>query len=160
MPSFWSDKRVVVTGGAGFLGSFVADQLRAKGCEQIVVPRSRDYDLVQMDAVKQLYSDAKPDLVIRLAARVGGICANQNSPAEFLYDNVTMAVNAIHAAYENSVERFLFLGSTCIYPREATQPMREDVLLTSPLEPTNEAYALAKITGLKMCQAYRRQYGV
>ena len=114
--SFWTEKRVVVTGGAGFLGSFVVEQLRAKGCKNIVIPRSTDYDLVQMDAVKQLYSDAKPDLVIHLAARVGGIGANQANPGRFFYDNLMMGTQLIEVGRQVGLKKFVALGTICAYP--------------------------------------------
>jgi GDP-L-fucose synthase len=155
-----ANSRVYVTGHMGMVGSAIMRRLARLGITDVVTRTRRELDLRDQTAARSFFAQQRPDVVIFAAARVGGIYANQNFPAQFLYDNVSMATNAIHAAYENRVERFLFLGSTCIYPRNAPQPMPEDSLLTSSLEPTNEAYALAKITGLKMCQAYRRQYGV
>jgi len=127
--------------------------------ELITADRSQ-LNLCDQSAVDRFFADQQPDAVIFAAAKVGGIYANDTYPAEFAYDNVVMAANAIHAAYRHGTARFLFLGSTCIYPRLAPQPIPEDALLTGPLEATNEAYALAKIMGLKLCQYYRRQYGV
>lgn len=126
-----------------------------------LITRTRDQlDLCNQAAVEDFFSTERPDVVVFCAAKVGGIYANDTYPAEFGYENLAMAANAIHAAYHNDVQRFLFLGSTCIYPRDAAQPLTEDALLTGPLESTNEAYALAKIAGLKLCQYYRQQYGV
>ncbi len=119
-----------------------------------------ELDLTDQSAVDTFFQTEKPDAVVFAAARVGGIHANSTYPAEFIYDNLAMTTNAVHAAWQSGVTRFLFLGSTCIYPRMAPQPISEDSLLTSPLEPTNEAYAIAKIAGLKLCQFYRQQYGV
>jgi GDP-L-fucose synthase len=127
----------------------------------ICVTRTRkELDLCNQAAVEDFFVGEKPDVVIHCAAKVGGIHANRTYPAEFMYDNLAMATHVIHSAWRHGVQRLLFLGSSCIYPREAPQPMPEDCLLTSPLEPTNEAYALAKIAGLKLCQHYRNQYGV
>jgi len=120
----------------------------------------RELDLMNQAAVEAFYAAEKPDVAIIAAARVGGIHANNTYPADFLYDNLAIAANTIHAAHAAGVKRLLFLGSSCIYPKHAPQPMPEDSLLTGPLEPTNEAYAIAKIAGLKLCQYYRRQYGV
>lgn len=120
----------------------------------------RELDLTSQAAVEAFYAAEKPDVVIMAAARVGGIYANNTYPGDFIYDNLIVAANTVHSAYRNGVKRFLFLGSSCIYPKHAPQPMPEDCLLTSTLEPTNEAYAIAKITGLKLCQYYRKQYGV
>lgn len=126
-----------------------------------VITRSRGYlDLTRAEQVGDFFAEERPDTVVFCAAKVGGIHANNTYPVQFMTDNLLMSVNAIQAAFEHNVRRFLFLGSTCIYPRLAPQPIREDSLLSSPLEPTNEAYALAKIAGLKLCQYYRRQYGV
>ena len=124
--SFWKDKRVVVTGGAGFLGSFVVDLLRDKGCRQIVVPRSKDYDLVQMDAVQRLYSDARPDLVVHLAARVGGIGANQANPGRFFYDNLMMGTQLIEVGRQRGLKKFVALGTISAYPKFASIPFKED----------------------------------
>jgi GDP-L-fucose synthase len=157
--SFWKDKRVVVTGGAGFLGSFVVDQLRAKGCQQIVIPRSQDYDLVQMDAVKQLYSDAKPDLVIHLAARVGGIGANQANPGRFFYDNLMMGTQLIEVGRQRGLKKFVATGTICAYPKFAPIPFKEDDIWNGYPEETNAPYGLAKKMMLAQSQAYHDQYG-
>jgi GDP-L-fucose synthase len=159
MTAFWKDKRVVVTGGAGFLGSFVVDQLRAKGCHQIVIPRSQDYDLVQMDAVRQLYSDAKPDLVIHLAARVGGIGANQANPGRFFYDNLMMGTQLIEVGRQRGLKKFVATGTICAYPKFAPIPFKEDDIWNGYPEETNAPYGLAKKMMLVQSQAYRQQYG-
>lgn len=159
MTSFWQDQRVVVTGGAGFLGSFVVEQLRAKGCRQIVVPRSADYDLVQMDAVERLYRDASPDLVIHLAARVGGIGANQANPGRFFYDNLMMGTQLIDVGRRRGVKKFVALGTICSYPKFAPIPFKEDDMWSGYPEETNAPYGLAKKMMLVQSQAYRQQYG-
>lgn len=142
------------------VGSAVLRRFRATGCAQIVTRSSKELDLRDQTAVNNFFATERPDAVVFCAAKVGGIHANKTYPAEFIYDNLMMAANSIHSAYENNVERFLFLGSTCIYPRDSIQPIPESELLAKPLEKTNEAYALAKISGLKMCEFYRQQYGV
>ncbi len=157
--SFWSERRVVVTGGAGFLGSCVVDQLRAKGCAEIVVPRSRDYDLVQMDAVQRLYRDAKPDLVIHLAARVGGIGANQANPGRFFYDNLMMGTQLIEVGRQRGLKKFVATGTICAYPKFAPIPFKEDDIWNGYPEETNAPYGLAKKMMLAQSQAYRDQYG-
>lgn len=149
----------MVTGGAGFLGSFVVDQLRAKGCRQIVVPRSQDYDLVQMDAVKQLYRDATPDLVIHLAARVGGIGANQANPGRFFYDNLMMGTQLIEVGRQRGLKKFVATGTICAYPKFAPIPFKEDDIWNGYPEETNAPYGLAKKMMLAQSQAYRQQYG-
>ena len=154
------DKRIYIAGHRGMVGSALVRKLQSMGCEDLVLRTSSELDLRDQDATQRFFELEQPDVVIFAAAKVGGIHANNSYPAEFLYDNLTMATNAIHAAYEYETERFLFLGSTCIYPRLSPQPIPESALLTSELEKTNEAYALAKIAGLKMCQYYRQQYGV
>ncbi len=153
-------KKIFVAGHRGMVGSAVVRALTAAGAPNIVVRSRPELDLTDQAAVTRFFESERPAIVIFAAARVGGIQANSTCPAPFIRDNLAMAVNAIHAAWEADVRRFVFLGSTCIYPRLAPQPMREACLLDGPLEPTNEAYALAKIAGLKMCQFYRRQYGV
>lgn len=157
--SFWSDKCVVVTGGAGFLGSFVVEQLQAKGCRQIVVPRSKDYDLVQMDAVQQLYRDAKPDVLIHLAARVGGIGANQANPGRFFYDNLMMGTQLIEVGRQRGLKKFVASGTICAYPKFAPIPFKEDDIWNGYPEETNAPYGLAKKMMLVQSQAYRQQYG-
>ena len=141
------------------VGSAVMRRLEPTDSELIVRTR-QELDLCCQAAVREFFESERPDTVIFCAARVGGIHANNTYPAEFIHQNLVMASNAIHSAWESGIERFLFLGSTCIYPRESPQPIPESALLTAPLEKTNEAYALAKIAGLKMCQFYREQYGV
>ena len=142
------------------VGSAIVRALRARGFDNLLLRSRFELDLCSADAVREFYSVQKPEVVIVAAARVGGIHANSSYPAEFLHENLAIAHNTIHEAWRSGVKRLLFLGSSCIYPREAPQPMVEECLLTSPLEPTNEAYAIAKITGLKLCQYYRKQYGV
>lgn len=142
------------------VGSAMVRRLEAAGFEHIITRTRSELDLTNAAAVDAFYAESKPDVVIIAAAKVGGIHANNTYPAEFLYDNLALELNLIHGAYRYGVKRLLFLGSTCIYPREAPQPIPEDSLLTAPLESTNEAYALAKIAGLKMCSYYRKQYGV
>ena len=159
MAAFWSDKRVVVTGGAGFLGSFLVEHLRAKDCRAVVVPRSKDYDLVEMDAVRRLYADAKPDVVIHLAARVGGIGANQANPGRFFYDNLMMGTQLIEVGRQLGIKKFVAIGTICAYPKYAPIPFKEDDLWAGYPEETNAPYGLAKKMMLVQSQAYRQQYG-
>jgi GDP-L-fucose synthase len=152
-------KRVFVAGHRGMVGSATVRRLATENCE--IVTASRDeLDLRDQAAVRRWIADRKPDAVILAAAKVGGILANDRSPADFLYENLILATNVIEGAFRSEVQKLLFLGSSCIYPKFAAQPISEDALLTGALEPTNEWYAIAKIAGLKLCQAYRRQYGV
>ena len=141
-------------------GSAVVRQLNKLGHENILLLDRTELDLTSQAAVNDFFQTERPDIVVMAAARVGGIQANDTYPAEFAYQNLAIATNSIHAAYQSGVKRFLFLGSSCIYPKLAPQPLEESSLLTSPLETTNEAYAIAKIAGLKLCQYYRKQYGV
>jgi GDP-L-fucose synthase len=159
MASFWSDKRVVVTGGAGFLGSFVVEQLRTKGCRQIIVPRSRDYDLVEMEAVRRLYADATPDVLIHLAARVGGIGANQANPGRFFYENLMMGSQLIEIGRQRGLGKLVAIGTICAYPKFAPIPFQEDDIWAGYPEETNAPYGLAKKMMLVQSQAYRQQYG-
>jgi GDP-L-fucose synthase len=154
------DQKIYVAGHRGMVGSALVRRFQAAGCDQLLLRTRQELDLISQSEVDRFISQEKPDLVIVAAAKVGGIYANKTYPAEFLYENLQIAANTIHAAYRHGVKRLLFLGSSCIYPKHAPQPMPEDSLLTSPLEPTNEAYAIAKIAGLKLCQYYRQQYGV
>lgn len=151
-------KRVFVAGHRGMVGSAVVRRLASERCEVLTVGR-REVDLRHQAEVENWLAANKPDVVFVTAATVGGIHANATRPAEFLYDNLAIETNLIHGAYKSGVKKLLFLGSTCIYPRLAPQPMKEEDLLTGPLEPTNQWYAIAKIAGIKMCDAYRRQYG-
>ncbi|MEA3048101.1 MAG: GDP-L-fucose synthase, partial [Sphingomonadales bacterium] len=151
-------KRVYVAGHRGMVGGAIVRRLAREDCTILVADRG-EVDLRDPAAISAWMAREKPDLVFLAAARVGGILANDSYPAEFLYDNLMIAANVIHAAHEIGVEKLLFLGSSCIYPKFARQPMSEDQLLTGPLEPTNEWYAIAKIAGIKLTQAYRRQYG-
>jgi len=142
------------------VGAAVVRQLTAVGFTNLLLKSRTELDLMNQASVNQFFAEHHPEVVVFAAAKVGGIHANNSFPAEFLYQNLIMASNAVQAAWQHGTKRFLFLGSTCIYPRLAPQPIGESSLLTSPLEPTNEAYAIAKIAGLKLCQFYRRQYGV
>jgi GDP-L-fucose synthase len=150
-------KRVWVAGHRGMVGSALVRRLEPEACTILTVDRD-SVDLTRQEQVERWMSGAKPQAIFLAAAKVGGILANDRSPARFLYDNVAIAANVIHAAAVNQVEKLLFLGSSCIYPKFAPQPIPESALLTGPLEPTNEWYAIAKITGLKLCQAYRKQF--
>ncbi len=158
MASFWADKRVVVTGGAGFLGSVVVAQLRVRGCSKIVVPRTQDYDLVEMSAVKRLYDDAAPDLVIHLAARVGGIGANQANAGKFFYDNLMMGTQLMEIGRRRGLKKFVALATICAYPKFTPVPFKEDDLWIGYPEETNAPYGLAKKMLLVQSQAYRQQY--
>jgi len=159
MTGFWSDKRVVVTGGAGFLGSFVVEKLKARGCADIFVPRSKDYDLVQMEAVMRLYADAKPDMVIHLAAVVGGIGANRENPGKFYYDNLMMGTQLIEVGRQTGLSKFVATGTICAYPKFTPVPFKEEDLWNGYPEETNAPYGLAKKMLLVQSQAYRAQYG-
>ncbi|MBU2980661.1 GDP-L-fucose synthase [Lentibacter algarum] len=151
-------KRVFVAGHRGMVGSAVCRRLAGEGCE--VLTAGRDVmDLRNQASVTDWFGREKPDAVFLAAAKVGGILANDTAPADFLYDNLMIEANVIKASFDTGVEKLMFLGSSCIYPKLAEQPMREDALLTGPLEPTNEWYAIAKIAGIKLCQAYRKQHG-
>lgn len=151
-------KRVWVAGHRGMAGSAIVRRLKSEGCEILTVGRG-ELDLRRQAEVERWVAERQPQAVFLAAAKVGGILANNSRPAEFLYDNLAIETNVLHAAYQARVEKLLFLSSSCVYPRLAPQPMKEEALLTGPLEPTNEWYAVAKIAGMKLCQAYRRQYG-
>jgi len=151
-------KRVWVAGHQGMVGSALLRRLMQEDCTALIVERA-EADLRRQEQVEGWMSEARPQAVFLAAAKVGGIAANETAPVPFLYDNLAIATNVMHAAAETGVEKLLFLGSSCIYPKLAPQPIPEDALLTGPLEPTNEWYAIAKIAGIKLCQAYRRQYG-
>lgn len=154
------DSRIFVAGHRGMVGSAVVRALQQRGYNQLILRTRQELDLCDQAAVRAFFQKEKPEYVIVAAARVGGIHANNTFPAEFIHENLASAHNVIHESWSSGVKRLLFLGSSCIYPREAPQPMKEEHLLTGPLEPTNEAYAIAKIAGLKLCQFYRKQYGV
>lgn len=153
-----SDK-IYVAGHNGMVGSAIVRNLQAKGFSNIIYRSSKELDLRNQQAVNNFFATEKPDFVFLAAAKVGGILANNTYRAEFIYDNLMMEVNIIHAAYANHVKKLLFLGSSCIYPKNAPQPLKENYLLTGELEPTNEPYAIAKIAGIKLCDAFRSQYG-
>lgn len=154
-----SDKRIVITGGAGFLGRFVVEKLRARGCNYIFIPRSKDYDLVDKEDVKKLYADTQPDIVIHLAARLGGIGANQNNPGRFFYDNLMMGVQLIEEGRNYGVEKFVCIGTICAYPKYTPVPFKEEDLWNGYPETTNAPYGMAKKVLLVQLQAYRKQYG-
>ena len=152
--------KLFIAGHAGMVGSALVRRFSSEPGVQLVLRARKELDLTSQSAMDAFFAAEKPDIAIIAAAKVGGIHANATYPAEFLFDNLAIAANSIHGAYRHGVKRLLFLGSSCIYPKHAPQPMPEDCLLTGPLEPTNEAYAIAKITGLKLTQYYRKQYGV
>ena len=158
LPYELSGKRVWVAGHRGMVGAALVRRLAAEGCELLLAGRET-LDLTRQDAVERWMAEARPQAVLVAAAKVGGILANDACPAEFLYENLMIEANIVHAAATVGVEKLLFLGSSCVYPKLAEQPIREDALLSGPLEPTNEWYAVAKIAGIKLAQAYRRQYG-
>ena len=151
--------KIYIAGHRGLVGSAVLRNLESKGFNNLLTKSHKDLDLTNQTKVKNFFDKEKPDYVILAAAKVGGIYANNTYPADFIYQNTMIETNIIHSAYENKVKRLLFLGSTCIYPKEIEQPMREDALLSNKLEPTNEPYALSKILGIKLCESYNRQHG-
>lgn len=153
------NKKVLITGGAGFLGKNVVSKLKEQGCEEIFVPRSKDYNLVDMDAVKRLYEDARPDLVIHLAAVVGGIGANSENPGRFFYDNLMMGAQMMEQGRLNGIEKFVAIGTICCYPKFTPVPFKEEDLWNGYPEETNAPYGLAKKMLLVQSQAYRQQYG-
>jgi GDP-L-fucose synthase len=159
MATLTQDSKIYVAGHRGLVGSGVVRALQGQGYKNILLRTHQELDLTENAAVRNFFQRERPDAVVMAAARVGGIQANNTRPAEFIRDNLLIQDNVIDAAYRAGVAKFVFLGSSCIYPKLAPQPIKEDSLLTGPLEPTNEWYAIAKIAGLKMCQAYRRQYG-
>ena len=153
------DQKIYIAGHRGMVGSAIARELKRQGQEHIVTRARSELNLVDQAAVRAFFETEKPDQVYLAAAKVGGIHANNTYPAEFIYENLMVEANVIDAAFRNGVKKLLFLGSSCIYPKLADQPMREDALLTGTLEPTNEPYAIAKIAGIKLCESYNRQYG-
>lgn len=154
------NQKIYVAGHRGMVGSAIVRNLKAQGYVNIVTRTHAELDLTNQAAVKDFFEAEKPDQVYLAAAKVGGIYANNTFPAEFIYQNLMMEANVIHQAFESGVKKLLFLGSSCIYPKLASQPMAENALLTGLLEPTNEPYAIAKIAGIKLCESYNRQYGV
>ena len=157
--TFWANKRITVTGGAGFLGAFVVEKLGERGCRNVFIPRSRDYDLVEMESVKRLYRDAQPDVVIHLAAQVGGIGANRSNPGKFFYDNLMMGTQLMDQARLCGVKKFVAIGTVCSYPKFTPIPFREETLWDGYPEETNAPYGLAKKMLLVQGQSYRDQYG-
>lgn len=153
------DSKIYVAGHRGMVGSAIVRELQSRGYSNIITRTSKELDLRNQAAVEQFFEEERPDFVFLAAAKVGGIHANNVFRADFLYDNLMIEANIIHAAYKAGVEKLMFLGSSCIYPKLAPQPLKEEYLLTGPLEPTNEPYAIAKIAGIKLCEAYRDQYG-
>ena len=157
--SFWSDRRVLVTGGAGFLGSVIVNKLRASGCREIFVPRRREYDLVRMDAVERAYADARPDIVIHLAAVVGGIGANLAHPGKFFYDNLMMGAQLMEIGRRRGIEKFVGIGTICAYPKFTPIPFKESDIWNGYPEETNAPYGLAKKMQLVQSTSYRQEYG-
>jgi len=153
------NSRIYVAGHRGLVGSAIVRRLEKEGFEHLILRTSNELDLRNQAAVDVFFTEEKPEYVFLAAAKVGGIHANNAYPADFIRDNLQIQTNIIDAAYRNGVKKLIFLGSSCIYPKRAPQPLKEEYLLTGPLEPTNEWYAIAKIAGIRMCQAYRRQYG-
>lgn len=153
------NKKIYVAGHNGMVGGAIVRKLKAEGYERILVRSSKELDLRNQQAVHQFFETEKPDYVFLAAAKVGGILANNTYRADFLYENLLIEANVIHAAYLNNVKKLMFLGSSCIYPKMAPQPLKEEYLLTGPLEYSNEPYAIAKIAGIKLCESYRDQYG-
>ena len=153
------DSKIYVAGHRGMVGSAIVRELQRQGYTNIITRTHAELDLTRQDQVEQFFAEERPEYVVLAAAKVGGIIANQSALADFMYENMMLEMNVIHAAWKNGCKKLEFLGSSCIYPRLAPQPMKEDCLLTSALEPTNEAYALAKISGLKYCEYLNRQYG-
>ena len=153
------DATIYVAGHRGLVGSAIVRRLHREGYRNLVTATSREVDLREQQAVREFFEATRPDFVFLAAARVGGIVANDRYPAEFIYDNLMIEAHVIDSAHRAGVKKLLFLGSTCIYPRLAPQPLKESSLLTGPLEPTNEWYAVDKIAGIKLCEAYQRQYG-
>src|SRR6476646_7610838 len=154
-----STDKIYVAGHTGLVGSAIVRLLIKNGYTNIVTRPSAELDLREQQKVRDFFTEEKPKYVFLAAARVGGILANQTYPADFIYDNLAIQTNVIHESYRNNVEKLLFLGSSCIYPKNALQPIREEYLLSDYLEPTNDAYAIAKIAGVKQCQAYNKEYG-
>jgi len=151
--------KIYVAGHRGLVGSALVRQLTALGHVNLILRSHRELDLTDQNEVREFFADERPEYVFQAAAKVGGILANSTSPAEFIYKNLLIQTNVIHEAYRSGVKRLLFLGSSCIYPQNALQPMKEEYLLSGPLEPTNRAYAVAKIAGIEMCRSYNRQHG-
>ena len=150
--------RIYVAGHRGLVGSAIVRRLESEGYQNLTLRTSKELDLTNQADVEAFFKKEKPEYVFLAAARVGGILANNTYPADFIYDNIMIQTNVIHASYQHNARKLLFLGSSCIYPKHAPQPIREEYLLTGMLEPTNEPYAIAKIAGIKMCQSYNRQY--
>jgi GDP-L-fucose synthase len=151
--------KIYVAGHRGLAGSAIVRKLKAEGFQNLLLRTSSELDLRNQEAVKDFFENQKPEYVFMAAAKVGGINANNTFPADFIYDNLCIQNNVIHQSYKNGVTKLLFLGSSCIYPKNSEQPIKEEYLLSGYLEPTNDAYAIAKIAGIKMCQSYHKQYG-